>query len=63
MAFRQGDIERFAQQAEAPLIDTPRTKLTDYAQRMRKSSLVTSFCFSIWKLLRTGSPPLNERMK
>lgn len=28
MAFRQGDIERSAQQAEAPLIDAPRSKLT-----------------------------------
>ena len=30
MAFRQGDIERSAQQAEAPLIDIPLTKLNAY---------------------------------
>ena len=30
MAFRQGDIERSAQQAEAPLIDTSQTELTAY---------------------------------
>ncbi len=30
MAFRQGDIERSAQQAEAPLIDIPLTELNAY---------------------------------
>lgn len=30
MTFRQGNIERSAQQAEAPLIDIPLTKLTSY---------------------------------
>jgi hypothetical protein len=63
MSFRARGIERFAQQAEASLIDAPRSELTVYAQRMRKSSLVTSFCFSMWKLLRTGSPPFNDKMK
>ena len=33
------------------------------AQRMRRSSLLTRVCFSMWKLFSTGSPPFSDRMK
>jgi len=58
MAFRQGDIERSAQQAEAPLIDIPLTELNAY----ESGSIQDTACKARGAAKRPPSP-IGDRLR